>query len=68
MDYNMIRRRTAPLRVGNRVIGGDAPIAIQSMTNTDTYDHAATVAQVRALEAAGCDIVRVTVPTRRQQM
>lgn len=63
MEYNKIRRKTAPVRVGNRIIGGDAPIAIQSMTNTDTYDHAATVAQVRALEAAGCDIVRVTVPT-----
>ena len=63
MDYNKIRRKTAPIRVGNRIIGGDAPIAIQSMTNTDTENHAATVAQVRALEAAGCDIVRVTVPT-----
>ena len=63
MEYNKIRRKTPSVRVGNRVIGGNAPIAIQSMTNTDTYDHAATLAQVRALEAAGCDIVRVTVPT-----
>lgn len=63
MEYNKIRRKTPSVRVGNRVIGGNAPIAIQSMTNTDTYNHVATVAQVRALEAAGCDIVRVTVPT-----
>ena len=51
------------MQVGACRIGGEAPIAIQSMTNTDTLDHAATVAQIRALEAAGCDIVRVTVPT-----
>ena len=63
MDYNKIRRKTSPIRIGDRMVGGDAPIAIQSMTNTDTYDHAATVSQIRALEAAGCDIVRVTVPT-----
>ena len=63
MEYNKIRRKPPPVRVGNRMIGGSAPIAIQSMTNTDTYDHAATLGQVRALEAAGCDIVRVTVPT-----
>ena len=63
MDYNKIRRKTTPVRVGNRIIGGDAPIAIQSMTNTDTMDFPATVRQIKALEAAGCDIVRVTVPT-----
>lgn len=63
MNYNKLRRRTMPIRVGDRTIGGDAPILIQSMTNTDTMDRQATVAQIRALEAAGCDIVRVTVPT-----
>ena len=52
MEYNKIRRKTPPVRVGNRMIGGSAPIAIQSMTNTDTYDHAATLEQVRALETA----------------
>lgn len=63
MNYNRIRRKTKKLRVGNIYIGGDAPIAIQSMTNTDTCDKLATLSQVRALEAAGCDIVRITVPT-----
>ena len=62
MKYHDIRRVTRPVQVGNRTIGGMAPIAIQSMTNTDTRDVAATLSQVRALEAAGCDIVRLTVP------
>ena len=62
MDYQKIRRKTRPVRVGHVVIGGNAIISIQSMTNTDTKDVAATIAQVRALEQAGCDIVRITVP------
>ena len=62
MKYNEIRRKTRQIKIGNKVIGGNAPIAIQSMTNTDTHDKAATLAQIRALEAAGCDIVRITVP------
>ena len=49
--------------VGGVAVGGDAPISVQSMTNTETTDVAATVAQIRALEAAGADIVRVSVPT-----
>lgn len=49
--------------VGNVPIGGGAPVAVQSMTNTETTDVAATVAQIRALEAVGADIVRVSVPT-----
>ena len=62
MNYQEIRRAARSIRVGNKVIGGHAPLAIQSMTNTDTHDVAATLAQIRALEAAGCDIVRLTVP------
>lgn len=62
MNYNEIRRRTPKTRIGNVYIGGDSPIAIQSMTNTDTHDKEATLAQIRRLEAAGCDIVRITVP------
>ena len=62
MIYNEIRRKTRAVKVGDKVIGGIAPIAIQSMTNTDTHDAAATLEQIRALEAAGCDIVRLTVP------
>ncbi len=61
--YRQIRRRPSrPVRVGPVVVGGDAPISVQSMTNTDTADVAATVAQVRALEEAGADIVRVSCP------
>lgn len=62
MDYNSIRRKTRKIRVGNIFIGGDAPIAIQSMTNTDTHDKKATLEQVLSLESRGCDIVRITVP------
>lgn len=62
MIYNDIRRKTKKIAVGNIAIGGDAPIAIQSMTNTDTHNVQATIAQIRALAARGCDIVRITVP------
>ena len=62
MNYNEIRRSTKAVKVGNVYIGGNAPIAIQSMTNTDTHDKRATLRQILALEAAGCDIVRITVP------
>lgn len=57
------RRKSRKIHVGPVAVGGDAPISVQSMTNTETTDVAATVAQVRALEAAGADIVRVSVPT-----
>ena len=63
MKYNEIRRDTREVRVGGLSIGGKSPIAIQSMTNTDTLDAAATLAQIRALEREGCDVVRVSVPT-----
>ncbi len=56
------RRKSRQIMVGNVAVGGDAPISVQSMTNTDTHDVAATVAQIRALEAVGADIVRVSVP------
>ena len=55
------RRRTVPVSVGGVIIGGEAPIVVQSMTNTDTADVAATVAQVAALARAGSELVRVTV-------
>ena len=63
MNYNTIRKKTKVLRIGGVSIGGEHPIAIQSMTNTDTCDAEATLAQIKALAARGCDIVRVTVPT-----
>ena len=61
--YNAIRRASREISVGGVTIGGQNPIAVQSMTNTDTLDIAATAAQVRALADAGCDIVRITAPT-----
>ena len=59
----MERTRTKVVKIGNRLIGGGNPILIQSMTNTKTEQVEATVAQIRALEAAGCDIIRCAVPT-----
>lgn len=57
------RRQTRQIMVGDVAVGGDAPISVQSMTNTDTCDVDATVSQVEALQNAGADIVRVSVPT-----
>jgi (E)-4-hydroxy-3-methylbut-2-enyl-diphosphate synthase len=59
------RKKTHQVLVGGVPIGGDAPIAIQSMTSTYTYDVDATVRQIRQLAEAGCDIVRVAVPDKR---
>jgi (E)-4-hydroxy-3-methylbut-2-enyl-diphosphate synthase len=61
--WRMIERRASrKIRVGSVEVGGDAPITVQSMTNTLTSDANATIAQIRALEAVGCDIVRVSCP------
>lgn len=57
------RRKSRQIQVGNVKIGGDAPIAVQSMTNTQTCDVAATVAQITALQDVGADLVRVSIPT-----
>ena len=59
----MLRENTKVISIGGCCIGGKYPIAIQSMCNTKTEDVKATVAQIHALEAAGCDIIRVAVPT-----
>ncbi len=58
-----VRQHTKVVQIGQVQIGGGAPIAIQSMTNTRTEDVAATVAQILRLEQAGCEIIRSTVPT-----
>lgn len=58
-----MRRKSRKIMVGNVAVGGDAPISVQSMTNTDTCDVQATLAQVKALEDVGADLVRVSVPT-----
>ena len=60
----MHRRHTKTVRIGNCVIGGGNPVLIQSMTNTRTEDVAATVGQIHRLEAAGCEIIRCTVPNQ----
>jgi len=63
-EYQQItRRKSRQIRVGDVLVGGDAPVTVQSMTNTETTDVEATVAQIQALEAAGVDIVRVSVPS-----
>jgi (E)-4-hydroxy-3-methylbut-2-enyl-diphosphate synthase len=60
---NFTRKKTKKIEVGSVAIGGDSPVSIQSMTNTFTEDINATVAQIKLLENAGCEIVRVAVPT-----
>ncbi len=59
----MERRISKKIAVGNIFIGGDAPIAVQSMTNTRSEDLAATLAQIKKLESVGCDVVRMACPT-----
>jgi len=59
----MYRDNTKVVKIGNKLIGGGNPILIQSMTNTRTEDIVSTVKQINDLEAAGCDIIRCTVPT-----
>jgi (E)-4-hydroxy-3-methylbut-2-enyl-diphosphate synthase len=61
-QHTFRRHKTREVRVGDKVVGGDNPIWVQSMTTPDTYDVEATVAQILRLEEAGCEIVRVTVP------
>jgi (E)-4-hydroxy-3-methylbut-2-enyl-diphosphate synthase len=62
MPFSILRKKTRQISVGKVKVGGMAPIAVQSMTNTFTCDIEATVAQIRRLEEAGCEIVRVAVP------
>ena len=59
----MLREKTKTVRIGDVLIGGGHPVAIQSMTNTRTEDVESTAAQIRKLEAAGCEIIRCAVPT-----
>ena len=62
-SFKIIRRPSRQIHVGSVKVGGDAPISVQSMTNTDTCHVSATVAQIQALQNAGADIVRVSIPT-----
>lgn len=61
--HTIVRRKSRAIRVGAVMVGGDAPVSVQSMTNTETTDVAATVAQIGRMVAAGADIVRVSIPT-----
>lgn len=61
-EYFPPRRKTRPVKVGRLVVGGDAPIVVQSMAKTDTRDIGKTVEQIQQMEAAGCEIVRLAVP------
>ena len=62
--HNPIKRKlTRKIYVGNVAVGGDAPISVQSMTNTDTCDIDATVAQIQRCVDAGADLMRVSTPT-----
>ncbi len=61
-QHTFQRHKTREVRVGDKVVGGDNPIWVQSMTTPDTHDLEATVEQIQRLEEAGCEIVRVTVP------
>jgi (E)-4-hydroxy-3-methylbut-2-enyl-diphosphate synthase len=58
------RHRTREVGIGDAPVGGDNPILVQSMTTTNTFDAEATLAQIRRLEEAGCEVVRVTVPKK----
>ncbi len=62
MDNYMKRRLTTTIKVGDVPVGGDNPISVQSMTNTDTRDAKSTIGQIKRLEEAGCQIIRVAVP------
>jgi len=64
MAFIARRKATRQISIGGVKVGGDAPISVQSMTNTFTHDVAATVAQIHRLEAAGCELVRVAVPDK----
>jgi len=60
--YPVVRRKTKQVKVGDVAVGGGAPVIVQSMTKTDTRDRRATLLQIRRLERAGCEIVRLAVP------
>ena len=62
LPHQVQRRHSRGIRIGTVAVGADAPVTVQSMTNTPTQDVAATVAQIHRLEAAGCEIIRVAVP------
>ena len=63
--HSIERKRTKKIKLGNVEIGGDSPIAVQTMTNTLTHDIEATLEQISSIEKEGCDIVRVSIPDEK---
>jgi (E)-4-hydroxy-3-methylbut-2-enyl-diphosphate synthase len=64
-NINKLRRKSKPVAIGKVIVGGEAPIAVQSMTKTKTEDLSATIAEIRSLETVGCDIIRCAVPNEK---
>ena len=64
MESGIVRRKSKEVRVGSLVMGGNSPIWVQSMTNTDSLDFDATYRQIKACEAAGCDVIRMAFPKK----
>ena len=67
-EQKIIRKETRKIYIGDVPVGGDAPISVQSMTNTKTNDVSSTLKQINELAEAGADIVRVLFPTKAQLM
>ena len=67
MKYSqtIVRKKTKQIKVGNVLVGGDAPVSVQTMTNTLTHDIDATLEQINLIENEGCDIVRVSIPDEK---
>jgi len=63
--YVIERKKTKKINLGHVPIGGDSPIVVQSMTNTDTRDVESTISQIRALEKSGCEVIRIAVPDKK---
>ena len=61
----IVRKKTKQIKVGNVLVGGDAPVSVQTMTNTLTHDIDATLEQINLIENEGCDIVRVSIPDEK---
>jgi (E)-4-hydroxy-3-methylbut-2-enyl-diphosphate synthase len=64
-SYSIKRKKTKQIQVGDVLVGGDAPVSVQTMTNTLTHDVEATLEQINSIEKEGCDIVRVSIPDEK---
>ena len=67
VSHSIQRRKSIAVKVGSVTVGGDAPIVVQSMTNTDTADADGTAAQIEALHRAGSELVRITVDREKTE-